>query len=228
MSAEHTENAGIPKTIQKPKTPKARTRSSSVHASEVSEGRKTGELPYTRSRSVAPSMSRKSTTTSVPTDTRSQRGAASTRQGSTHSRTTSRIRSSSTSHLPLPTSTPSLSAAASHLHLDIPASRSVAQSNGLPSPPPEYTEIAPGMFEESPSAPPTIRSQGQMIRTSQPQSRPPSTRSASSRPTFRRALSSNSTVTVEAMQPARTPQIPPALPGKEMLEGHKLEFAGKW
>ncbi|KAK6540228.1 hypothetical protein TWF694_009044 [Orbilia ellipsospora] len=229
MSSENSESFIPPKTLHRTKPQKERTRSSSV-ASRVSDSRKFGESPQTRSRSVAPSMSRRgSSTGGAPADIPQRRGRSSSRHGSTHSQTSSRMRSASTSHLPLPTSNPPpLPSDASALHLRIPNSHYTPSSHGLPSPPPEYTEIAPGMFDETP---PTPHSQREIIRATRSPTQRSSTRSVSSRPTFRRALSSSAASTVEpprAVQIPPVPAIPPTPSPKEIPEAHKLEFSGKW
>ncbi|KAK6524695.1 hypothetical protein TWF281_011596 [Arthrobotrys megalospora] len=248
MSTETTETTANQKVIQKPKVPlklplKGKKRSSSV-ASQITEprGRRGAEHSQSRSRSVAASTLRRgSSSTGVPADIHDLREAGGTNPYQSHSRDNWRIRSASTSRLPLPSSTPPpLPAAANYLHLDMPNGQPRSFSHGLPSPPPEYTELAPGMLEETPSE---ARSQRQIIRTARSpapsSSRTTSTtRSSSSRPSYRRAFSSSSTRATDS-QPAslpgpagtsRAPAIPPTptLPAKEKLDGHKLEFAGKW
>ncbi|KAK6346107.1 hypothetical protein TWF730_010438 [Orbilia blumenaviensis] len=247
MSAETMETMN-PKTVQNPKVPpklplKGRKRSSSVASQIVDHrGRKYSESTQSRSRSVAPSVSRGGSSTGVPADIRDLRGVEINHPYQSHSRDNWRSRSASTSRLPLPSSTPPppLPAAASCLHLDMPNRQTAGANRGLPSPPPEYTELAPGMLDDVSSE---TRSQRQIIRTARspapPSSRSASsTRSASSRPFYRRALSSTSTRTPDSEPTAiqltrvasRVPVIPPtpALPARGKLDGHKLEFAGKW
>ncbi|EPS45367.1 hypothetical protein H072_628 [Dactylellina haptotyla CBS 200.50] len=233
MPSEAQEKFVPPKTLHKTKSPKGRSRSSSV-AGRDPESRKLGEFPQARSRSVAPSMSRRSSSNSAQANIPSNLRGNASHNGSVRSRANTTLRSASTSHLPLPTSNPPpLPSTAGRLHLDIPNSQHPPLNHGLPSPPPEYTEIAPGMFDETP---PTPRSQRQIIRTARsPSTNPPSTRSASSRPAFRRAFSSGSAMTIEC---ADVPPVPPmpALPiptprtisAKDAPEAHKLEFSGKW
>ncbi|KAK6511297.1 hypothetical protein TWF481_000218 [Arthrobotrys musiformis] len=238
MPSEISETKNF-KYSQKPKVPpklplKGKKRSSSV-ASQMTEprGRKGAEQSQSRSRSVAASASRGGFSSS---DMRDMRGGSNPYQS--HSRDNWRVRSASTSRLPLPSSTPPpLPAAASYLHLDTPNGRF---GYGLPSPPPEYTELAPGMLEDTPSE---GRSQQQMIRAARSpaptSSRTASaTRSSSSRPSYRRAFSLSSTRTTDSESAtipvvgtvSRAPRVQttPALPAKEKIDGHKLEFAGKW
>ncbi|KAF3908052.1 hypothetical protein ABW21_db0203335 [Orbilia brochopaga] len=243
MPPENTDNnPAQQKTIRKPKLPAIRTRSSSI-ASE----RRTAEPPQTRSQSVAPPMSRRGSAFSLPMSTRS---VSSSRSGanSVNSRATSRLRSVSATHLPLRASSPPpLPAAASRLHTDVLYARSPASSHGLPTPPPEYTEVAAGFDHQPPSTPARSQrsvgsSQRQIVRSTQlsppappsrpsstrpPSTRPPSTRPPSSRPSFPRSLSSASARTVESVAAPPVPYVPPVPLAKEQ-SGHKLEFAGKW
>ncbi|RVD87277.1 uncharacterized protein DFL_001519 [Arthrobotrys flagrans] len=244
MSAEIPENMNS-KYPQKPRVPpklplKGRKRSSSV-VSQISEsrGRKHTEYSQSRSRSVAASASRGGSSTSVLAEIRDLRGCSSPYQS--HSQDNWRVRSASTSQLPLPSSTPPLlPAAASYLHLDVPNGRSAGFGYGLPSPPPEYTELAPGILDDTSSE---VRSPQQLIRTARSPA-PASfratstTRSSSSRPSYRRAFSSASARTMDSESTtipvvgttSRATGIPltPVLPAKEKIDGHKLEFAGKW
>ncbi|KAF3922853.1 hypothetical protein AA313_de0201273 [Arthrobotrys entomopaga] len=235
MSSENSENFVPPKNLHRTKPQKEKKRSSSA-AGRAPESRKlgSGEPPQTRSRSVAPSISRRGSSTGASVDTPQRRGRSSSRHGSAHPQASSRIRSASTSHLPLPTSNPPpLPSDANSLHLRIPNSQYAPSNNYLPSPPPEYTEIAPGMLDE---IPPTPHSQRQIARTARSptqasSSRSVSSRSVSSRPSFRRALSSSAASTVEpvrALQIPPVPAIPPTPSPKEIPEAHKLEFSGKW
>ncbi|KAF3147109.1 hypothetical protein TWF569_006198 [Orbilia oligospora] len=231
---------------QRPKVPpklplKGRKRSSST-ASQAAEprGRRNTESSQSRSRSVAASESRGGSSTA---NLRDSRGGSNPYQS--NSRDNWRVRSASTSRLPLPSSSPPpLPEAAGYLHIDVPNGRSAGFGYGLPSPPPEYTELAPGMLDDSPIE---GRSQQQLVRTARSLARSPApvssrttstTRSSSSRPTYRRAFSSASTRTMDTDSTAtpavrtvsRGPGVPPTpvLPAKEKLDGHKLEFAGKW
>ncbi|KAK6331851.1 hypothetical protein TWF718_002391 [Orbilia javanica] len=220
--------------------PKGRKRSSSA-ASQVAEprGRKSSEPSQSRSRSVAASMSRGGSSANLLVDARDSRGGSNPYQS--HSRDNWRVRSASTSRLPLPSSTPPpLPAAANYLHLDMPNGRSAGFGYGVPSPPPEYTELAPGMLDEMEAE---DYSQQQLIRAARSPAPTSSrgtstTRSASSRPSYRRAFSTASTRTMTSESTtipvvgttSRAPRVPPtpALPAKEKIDGHKLEFAGKW
>ncbi|KAF3940652.1 hypothetical protein ABW19_dt0203125 [Dactylella cylindrospora] len=86
------------------------------------------------------------------------------------------------SHLPLPENAPPpLPPAAALLHLEIPAAQPSVPSYGLPSPPPEYTEIAPGLIEEIPQSP-APRSERQLIRPPQQRARSNSTPRSNSSP----------------------------------------------
>ncbi|EWC47157.1 hypothetical protein DRE_03526 [Drechslerella stenobrocha 248] len=247
LSAEGVENAMDHKSERRSRSrpPSARTRSSSV-AGRSSESRGHSAAMQSRSQSVAPPMSRGRSASIAPTDARSASSSRRSGPSSVHSRAGSSLRSASTSNLPLRISSPPpLPAAASQLHLSIPPTRSRAPSHGLPSPPPEYTEIAPGLYDEMPQTP---RSQRQVLRSAPlpppsvlrsaplppPSARPSSTRSSSSRPTYGRTLSSSSTRSASTVQAPPVPPVPPVpqvpspyLAG-DVSNGHKLEFSGKW
>ncbi|KAK6352874.1 hypothetical protein TWF696_004875 [Orbilia brochopaga] len=234
MPPDNTDNnPAQQKALRKSRLPSIRTRSSSV----ASERRPSG-TSQNRSQSVAPPTSRRSSAVPVPMSIRS---VSSSRGGPSHvnSRATSRLRSVSATHLPLRASSPPpLPAAASHLNSDALYARSPASSHGLPTPPPEYTEIAADFYNEPPSTPaPSQRSVGssqrQIVRSTPlsppaPPIRPSSTRPASSRPSFRRSVSSASTRTVDSAAVPPVPFVPPVPLAREHHGGHKLEFAGKW
>ncbi|KAK6506258.1 hypothetical protein TWF506_011176 [Arthrobotrys conoides] len=233
MNSKYSQRPKVP-----PKVPlKGRKRSSST-ASQAAEhrGRRHADSSQSRSRSVAASVSRGGPSAA---DLRDSRGGSNPYQS--NSRDNWRVRSASTSRLPLPSSSPPpLPEAANYLHIDVPNGRSAGFGYGLPSPPPEYTELAPGMLDDSPIE---GRSRQQLIRAARSpapvSSRTTSTtRSSSSRPTYRRAFSSASTRTLDTDSTSipivgtisRDPGIPPTpvLPAKEKIDGHKLEFSGKW